>query len=421
MKIKLISLAVMAAGASAQALAGGFALSEQSVSAMGTANAGRASNPQDASVVYNNPAAMVYFKEAQFTQTVAFIDAQSRIRNAAGGAPASYTAGGAGTNYGNPVPKTFVPSGYFMSGDKGGWAWGIGAYAPFGLKTNYEGTYAGRFGADKSAISVVTIQPVISYKINDKVSVAAGPTINQLDALLTGGDPVVGYKELNGRRIGYGYTLATYIKPDQDTSIGVVYRSNVKYKIDDGSLEFRAASGPAAALTGIYSATTNVMLPESIELAISRKVSSKTTLHAGSTWTRWSRLRTLDVSSTGPSILASSSTPYLWKNTFSYAVGMTHQCDDKLQLRAGLAFDNSPTNPGTRSPAVPSADRYIASVGAGYKLSKSQSIDFSYSYLKENKAHIIAPDGDGAGPATAYAADFRNRASVIGLQFNQKF
>lgn len=396
MKLKLISLAVMAAGASAQALAGGFALSEQSVSAMGTSNAGRASNPQDASVVYNNPAAMVYFKEAQFTQSVAFIDAQSRIRNASGAVP--------GTNNGNPVPPTFIPSGYFTSGDKGGWAWGVGAYSPFGLKTNYEPTFAGRGSALKSSISVVTLQPVISYKVNEKLSVAAGPTINQLDAFLTKGGNGLGYSEVNGRRIGYGYNLAAYITPNTDTRIGVVYRSNVKYKIDDGSVY--------VAGTGTFNGVTNVNLPESFELALSQKINSKTTLHAGVNWTRWSRLRQLAISAP-PLPSAATTTDYSWKNSVGYAVGLTHQCDEKLQLRAGLALDNTPTNPATRSPSVPSADRYIASVGAGYRLNKSQSLDFSYSYLKEEKAHVLA--------AGNYNADFHNRASVIGLQFNQKF
>lgn len=407
MKIKLISLAVMAAGASAQALAGGFALSEQSVSAMGTSNAGRASNPQDASVVYNNPAAMVYFKEAQFTQAVAFIDAESRIRNASGGAPNAIPPTGAGTNNGNPVPKTFIPSGYFMSGDKGGWAWGIGAYSQFGLKTNYEGSFAGRAAADKSSISVITLQPVVSYRVNDKLAVAAGPTINQLDAFLTKGVYPLNYGELNGRKIGYGYNLAAHFTPSADTKIGLVYRSNVKYKIDEGSVE-KTIGGATAIVNG----STSMNLPESFELAISQKLDSKTTLHAGANWMRWSRLRQIVVSTAG----GTDTTDYRWKNAVGYSIGLTHQCNDKLQLRAGLALDNTPVNPYYRSPAVPSADRYIASIGAGYKLSPSQSIDVSYSYLKEEKAHIY-PSAANLG----YAADFRNRASVIGLQFNQKF
>ena len=127
MKIKQLALAIFSASVAGSALAGGFSLSEQSVSAMGTANAGRASHTQDASVVFNNPAAMHQLKQAQFTQAVAFIDAQTKIKNVGsvglgqGGLPG-------GTNEGDIVPHTFIPSGYFTSGDKGGWAWGVAAY-----------------------------------------------------------------------------------------------------------------------------------------------------------------------------------------------------------------------------------------------------------------------------------------------------
>ncbi len=63
-----LSLAIVLASIASQASAGGFALNEQSISAAGTANAGRVSAVLDASTVYNNPAAMMQLKQAQFTQ-----------------------------------------------------------------------------------------------------------------------------------------------------------------------------------------------------------------------------------------------------------------------------------------------------------------------------------------------------------------
>lgn len=111
--------------------------------------AGRASNAIDASVVFNNPAAMGELKKSQFTQAVAFIDAKTKIKNVTASdpfpGPLSLTAG---TNKGDIVPHTFIPSGYFTSGDQGGWAWGIAAYGSYGLKTNNEDSFQGRFYSD---------------------------------------------------------------------------------------------------------------------------------------------------------------------------------------------------------------------------------------------------------------------------------
>ncbi|MEL0028028.1 MAG: outer membrane protein transport protein, partial [Perlucidibaca sp.] len=103
-----------------------------------------------------------------------------------------------------------------------------------------------------------------------------------------------------------------------------------------------------------------------------------------------------------------------WKDSVGYAVGVTHDCTDKLQLRAGLAYDNTPVAPANRSVRLPSADRRIASVGAGYKLSPSQTIDVSYTYLDEEKAEVRQA-------ASGYSADYKNKASIYGLQFTQKF
>ena len=424
MKIKPVALAIFSATVAGSALAGGFSLSEQSVSAMGTANAGRASNAQDASVVYNNPAAMHLLKQAQFTQAVAFIDAQTKIKNV--------TAPFGGTNDGDMVPHTFIPSGYFTSGDKGGWAWGVGVYGSFGLKTNYEPTFAGRHLGDKSSVKVTTIQPAFSYRINDKVSVGFGPTINRVDALLTknvssvpdispapGAQPgtLLGTTSLKGDDYGYGYNLGIHAVLDENTSAGVVYRSKVKYKIDDGTLTTTgtgAPIGPGGAIVGgagTYTAKTGLSTPESVELAVTHKLNAKDTIHAGAAWTRWSRLKELSVQTSNP-LVGTTVETFNWKDSVGYSVGMTHAVCDKLELRAGLAYDNSPVAPADRGVRLPSADRRIASIGAGYKLSPSQTIDASYTYVDEETAEVRTP---------AYSADFHNRASVYGLQFTQKF
>lgn len=420
MNIKHLALAVFAASAASTAMAGGFSLSEQSVSAMGSANAGRASHVQDASVVFNNPAAMHLLKRAQFTQAVAFIDAQTKIRNV--------TAPLGGSNDGDMVPKTFIPSGYFSSGDQGGWAWGLGVYGSYGLKTNYEPGFAGRHLGDKSSVQIATIQPAFSYRINDKVSVGFGPTINRVDALLTknvsslpdispapGAQPgtILGSTSLKGDDYGYGYNLGLYGTPDANTSVGVVYRSKVKYKIDDGTLQTTGTGiGPGTG-AGTYAAKTGLSTPESVELSLTRQLSARNTVHAGATWTRWSRLKELVIQTSHP-LVGTTVETFNWKDSTGYALGFTHACSDKLTLRAGLAYDNTPVAPADRSVRLPSADRRIASLGAGYKLSPSQTIDVSYAYVDEETAEVRRP-------AEAYSADFHNRASVYGLQFTQKF
>lgn len=413
MKIKQLALAVSTLGGSAAALAGGFALNDQSVSAMGAANAGRASLVEDASVVYNNPAAMGELKGPSVSAGTAFIKASTKIKNASGGI--------GGTNNGDIVPETFIPSGYYTTGNLNGLAYGLAAYGSFGLKTNYESTYAARYLGDKSSVKVTTLQPSVSFKVNESLSLGAAVTINKLEAYLSKFNPQAtpvapgvsipaGTAELEGDDMGYGYTLSLHTKPSDATSIGVVYRSKVKYKIDDGSVK-------QTGVTVVSPAFTSISTPESVEASLSYRLSDKNTLHAASSWTRWSRLANLTVTNSAGTVV--SQEVFNWKDSEAYSVGLTHRCDEKLTLRAGLAYDNSPVAPADRSVRLPSADRRIASIGVRYALTANQSVDASYSYVDEEKASVNHAASLTTGPA--YTADYHNSAHVFGAQYNYTF
>lgn len=394
-----LSLAIVLASIASQASAGGFALSEQSVSAAGTANAGRVSAVLDASTVYNNPAAMMQLKQAQFTQAVTFIDAQSKITNVSGGLPG-------GTTEGDMVPHTFVPSGYYSSGDKGGWAWGVAAYGSFGLKTNYESTFAGRVYGDKSDVKVTTIQPTLSYQVNDTISVGVGPTINKLEAYLSSFNPLNGLTtSLEGDKIAYGYNVGIHAKFSDQTQAGLVYRSKVNYKVK-GEIKDALAAGDK------FDARTSLSTPESVELGISHQLTPTLTAHAGAVWTRWSRLQALNVSS---ALGTAGSETFDWDNTWGTALGLSKQVNDKLVLRVGLAYDRTPVTEEHLSVRLPSGNRRIATLGAGYQISPNQTIDFSYAYLDESKRNVnkVAP--------VPFAATYKNTASIYGLQFTQRF
>jgi long-chain fatty acid transport protein len=200
-----LSISVALTLACSPVLAGGFGLSEQSASAMGTAFAGRASSALDASTVFGNPAGMNYLGE-QVSAGMALISASSEIDNAS----SNFT----GSNHGDMVPLSAIPFGYYVKPLDKHWHFGIGLYAPFGLATEYENGYKGRGFADKSELSVVSVQPTLSYKLNEQWSFGAGisanyaedtlsSTVNPAPALFRDGE-----YQVSGDDWGYGYTWA---------------------------------------------------------------------------------------------------------------------------------------------------------------------------------------------------------------------
>jgi long-chain fatty acid transport protein len=409
--------------ASTQIFASGFALNEQSISGMGTGFAGRSSSADDASTVFGNPAGMSRLKREQVTGGFAAIDASTDINDASGTQ--------SGTNKGDMVPLTGVPMGYYVKPIDDQWAFGLGVYAPFGLITDYENSFQGRNFGSKSEVKVVTFQPTISYAFNDKVSIGFGPTINRISgslesALTTPFSPNDGDVKIKGDDIGYGYNIGVLVQATDTTRVGLTYHSKVKYKLEGHTKVSPGAGTPAPVLSGArYDASLDITTPESVDFSVTQQINDAWTVYAGSTWTRWSRLKDItvdnDVGGAGggfnPILFDSITEEQNWHDTWAYAIGTSYQLNKQWVLRTGLTFDQSPTNNTDRSPRIPTGDRTIFSLGAGWSPTEDLTIDVAYSYLKEEKVSVNNSNDLGQ----TYSAEYENSANGFGVGATYRF
>ncbi|MCM2462983.1 OmpP1/FadL family transporter [Pseudomonas sp. LARHCG127] len=411
--------------ASTQLFASGFALNEQSISGMGTGFAGRSSSADDASTVFGNPAGMSRLKRQQVTGGFAAIDASTDIDDASGTQ--------SGTNKGDMVPLTGVPMGYYVKPIDDQWAFGLGVYAPFGLITDYENGFQGRNFGSKSEVKVVTFQPTVSYAFNDKVSIGFGPTINRISGSLESDltsplSPNDGSVKIKGDDIGYGYNIGLLVQATDTTRVGLTYHSKVKYKLE-GHTEISPGAGtPPSLLNGArYDASLDITTPESVDFSVTQQINDAWTVYAGSTWTRWSRLKEITVNNDGvtpatggafaPGFFSSITEEQNWHDTWAYAIGTSYQLNKQWVLRTGLTFDQAPTNNTDRSPRIPTGDRTIFSLGAGWSPTDDLTIDVAYSYLKEEKVNV---SGDNA-LGQSYNAKYENSANGFGVGATYRF
>jgi long-chain fatty acid transport protein len=419
-----ISLAV--ALASTQIFASGFALNEQSISGMGTGYAGRSSAADDASTVFGNPAGMARLKGQQITGGIATIDASTDISDTGGRS--------SGTNKGDMVPFTSVPMGFYTNKLNDEWAFGLGVYAPFGLITNYENGFQGRAFGSKSEVKVVTLQPTVSYAFNDKVSVGFGPTINRISGTLesdidlpirgTGDNNV----QIKGDDTALGWNAGVLVQATDTTRVGLTYHSKVNYKLD-GHTDVTAGTGvpPQLLKSNRYDASLKIETPESYDLSVTQEMNDAWKLYAGATWTRWSRLKDITVNNEGvtaqsggalaPQIVGTIKEDQNWHDTWAYAVGTSYQLNKQWVLRTGLTFDQSPTNNTDRSPRIPTGDRTIFSVGAGFNPTDDWTIDVAYSYLKEESVTVNRANALGQ----SYNAKYENSANGFGVGATYRF
>lgn len=416
------ALGVSIALASTQLIASGFALNEQSISGMGTGFAGRSSSAIDASTVYGNPAGMSLLKREQVTAGFTIIDASSDIKHASG-APG-------GSNEGDMVPLLVVPMGYYVKPLDEHWAVGVGLYAPFGLTTNYENGFAGRYFGDESVVKVVTLQPTISYAFNDIVSIGIGPTFNRISGKLTSATLVAatpgrndGAVRIKGDDTAVGFNAGILVQPTNTTRIGLTYHSKVSYQLDGHTELSGIGFGPANGAR--FKGSLDITTPEVVDLSITQKLDSQWTVYAGTSWTRWSRLKNITVNNEGvPPFLGGSTGPIgtiteeeNWHDTWASAIGASYQLNKQWVLRAGLAFDQSPTNNADRSVRIPTGDRRTVSIGAGWSPTDDLTLDLAYSFLREEDVSV-----DRAAPSKGtYDATYANKANFWGLGATYRF
>lgn len=425
--ISLPSLAIcLAAG---QAAANGIAINEQNASSLGTAFAGRASAALDASTLYGNPAGMSRLQRREVSGGLAYLTVNSAIDGARSDIP-----GVTGTAEGDMVPDSLVPFGYVVTPLDERWHVGLGLYAPFALLDDYEDGFIGRYKAQRSAVKVITLQPTLSYRVNERVAIGFGPTLNRIEGELTNALNLVtrdAELKIEGDDIGYGFNLGVLVDLTPALAWGLTYHSRVDYHLEGHT---RVSGVPALlpgldSLNGRYDAALDFTTPESLDTSVSWRFSPRWTLHAGATWTRWSRLDRILVENQGVPLPDFSDIEERldWEDTWAFAVGATYQLDRAWVLRAGLALDPSPTRDADRTARIPVGDRRALALGAGWSPTPDIRVDVAYAYLREDDAGVNQPAAilqTGAGPVPiqpGYYAEYDNRIQVFATQLTYRF
>ncbi len=359
--------------------AAGFALIEQNASGMGNAFAGAAAVAEDASTIFFNPAGMTYLPDSQAVFAAHVLRTSAELSDNGSVAGFGKPLNGNGGDLGD---WALLPNLYINKAINDRIQLGLGINAPFGLKTEYEPTWLGRFQAIKSEVKSININPSISFKASDALSLGFGVSAMRASATLTravnfggAGEGTVG---VQGDGWGYGYNLGAIYQITPDTRLGLAYRSKVDQTLK-GDVHFtRPAAIPAAAAPdgGIKA---SVALPETVSLSALSRINDQWDLLGDITWTRWSRFKELRIIRDTGALL--QLTTENWENTLRFSVGANYRYSDSLKLRAGVAYDQDAIKDQFRTARIPGNDRTWLSLGAQYKISDKSVVDVAYSHL----------------------------------------
>jgi long-chain fatty acid transport protein len=384
------------AGCASFVHAAGFALIEQNASGLGNAYAGQAAAATDASTIFFNPAGMTLLPDRQVVVAGHLILPQAEFSG-------TVTPDIGGGNGGDAGGLALVPNAYFAFRLTPDVHLGVGLNAPFGLKTEYDSDWKGRTQAIESELKTINLNPSIAWKASETLSLGAGLSIQYAEATLSNSANGAGIATVHGDDYGWGFNLGVLWQPSAATRVGVAYRSEVEQNLE-GDVDFSVAAianGPV---------TADTTLPDSASLSVFHKLNSKWDLLADLTWTGWSDFRELRIVRNGGVTLAL--TEENWDDSYRYSIGANYHVDNKLTLRGGLAFDETPTSDAYRTARIPDEDRTWVAFGAQYRLSEKTVLDFGYAHLFIKDARINKTEGTNLPPPTLLTLSGTYEASV---------
>ena len=416
MKKILLSCMIFTTPLAAQAA--GFALIEQSGSGMGNAFAGGSAIAEDASTVYFNPAGMTYIDGTQLVGALHLIKPSAEFNNNGSIAGAGKPLGGTGGDAGD---LAFIPNAYFKMDYSDTIKLGIGVNVPFGLKTEYENGWIGRFQALKSEVKTVNINPALAFKVNDQLSLGFGVSAMWAQATLTRavnfGALGEGSVKIKADDWGFGYNLGAIYQVTPDTRIGMAYRSKVDQHLDGDATFNRPIGIPNAGAAADSTINASVSLPENFSVSVFSKLNDTWDVMGDVTWTHWSRFKQLTIFRSSGALL--SNTDENWDNSMRYSIGANYHYSDSIKLRAGLAYDQEAVNDDFRTARIPGNDKKWLALGANWKASSNSSVDVGYAHLFISDANIN--DGRSGAANGTLKGTYDGSVDILSMQYTHNF
>ena len=431
MKVSTLAFGIVAALACGQAMASGFQIREDSVQAMARSHAGSASDWGDAAVVSNNPAAMSLFDKTTIQSDLTAIDLSGTFTGGGQDALGRPLSGGNGGNAGDisPVPAFDI---IFPVGN--GFTLGASFTAPFGLKTQYDAGWVGRYQALKSDVRTFDFTLAGSYRFNDMFSVGLSVITQRIQAELSNAvdfgailtpaafpafqpQSADGTADIRGHDTSIGWDLGLLFRPGPNTNIGLNYRAKIDHTLNGHvtfgiptSVQFASGGAIGGVVFQNGPISASVATPSVLTFSISQKFSDTFTLSADIERTGWNSLQSLTVHFANP-LQPSSTEQFQWNSTMEYALGMDWKFAPEWTLRAGIARDETPTNNTFRDPRLPDNNRQLYSIGLGFTPSENASWNIGYSRIAIDTPSVNNVSATGSTLVGKYNAD----ANLFGI------
>lgn len=444
-------------GISSHAMASAFQLWEQDGASIGNYHAGYAAEANDASIAWYNPAGITRIKNQQIVFGADAVMSSFKYKGNVGitenvpilvpppifvgTTPATFTFHSV-TGQGGQF--SVIPSLHYVAPINDWIGFGFSVDAPFGLKTNYGTSTPLRYAATLTSISVVDISPSLGFKVTDKGSLGLGFDVQKAwaefdsQAVLLTPQPLFSTNVVPGltatstnkaNDTGYGFHLGALYEFTDCLRAGLSYHSQVVHHLS-GSSKFRGdiANALAGGPLETARARANLTLPPYTAFTVYDHFMPQVAVMGSIIYTQWSTFKTLTLNQVAgaisvppPDFVAASSNiqvsiPENYRNTWNLSVGADYYVTDRITLRGGLGYDETPITNAYRNIPLPDNNRYIIALGGHYQASKAVGLDLGWTHFFFSQAQVNPPPQVTGGQTVTTSGNVNGGADVIGGQ-----
>ena len=313
--------------------------------------------------------------------------------------------------------------------ESSGLAAGLSVYTPYGSSVVWPEGWKNQFLLQQISLQSVYVQPTVGYKINEYIGVGAGliygyGSVNLQRALpVANQDGRYGRAELDGSATGIGFNVGVMIRPVPEFQIGAGYRSQIDMEVEQGDADFRVASSLESFFPQNNTFDASLPLPEVWTLGVAGSVTPDLTLAAQADFTGWSSYEELAFDfDENTEQLQDSREARDYEDTWIFRLGAEYQLNERVQLRAGSYYDQTPVQDGYMTPETPDSDRIAFSAGLSSELTDQLSVNFSLLYIRSQQREQTEAEVQQAGTTGAVpVGTFQTIAWIPGISFSYSY
>ena len=310
---------------------------------------------------------------------------------------------------------------------------GISLTTPYGNSLKWTKNWAGVNVIQDIKLRSYILQPTLSYKITDKLSVGVGlmlaiGNVNLSRALMSTADfQMIGTiieglplpeeqkkyfvetirdnkfppasATLNGHaKVRAGFNIGILYDVSDKVSIGLSYRSKIKMRVKEGDATLDYANRNIEDLMGTLgklapafavpkydqgSFRAELPLPSNTTLGVSYRPTDRWEMSLDLQYVGWNAYDSLNVyfneEELGINPIKANKD---YKNTIIARIGAQYKATDRLDVRAGLYFDQSPIRKNNYNPETPGMNKIGMSAGLSFEPYQNLQFDFAFLYIQ---------------------------------------